>query len=189
MKKWFQKKNKESNESNEPKESNESKEYIFEIMNRLKKSSDFISYSNHQSPNPFYISYCKSLVDVEMLHRDILAHINDKPIRTYEQLQAAISVENIIITSEIAKIEKLILSGFVMIQLDEKDNMCALVRAELQIGRNISIPEVEFSVIGPKESFVESLDSNLNLIRKRLPISDLQIKEVIQQERIHICLY
>lgn len=182
VKKWFQKKNKESTESKESKqskESNESNENLSEIMSRLKKSSDFISYSNNNSSNPIYISYCRSLIDVEILHRDILALINDKPIQTYEELRVAISVENIIITNEIDKIEKLILVGFVMIQLDEKDNMCALVRAELQIGRNISIPEVEFSVIGPKESFVESLDSNLNLIRKRLPISDLQIKEVM----------
>ena len=184
MKKWFQKKKNESKESTKESTTNESttnesNENLSELMSRLKKSSDFISYSNNNSSNPIYISYCKSLVNVEILHRDILALINDKPIRTYEELKATISVENIIITSEIDKIEKLILNGFVMIQLDEKDNMCALARAELQIGRNISIPEVEFSVIGPKESFVESLDSNLNLIRRRLPISDLQIKEVM----------
>ena len=178
MKKWFQKKKSESKETTKDsiKESNEN---LSEIMSRLKKSSDFISYSNDHSSNPLYISYSKPLIDVEILHRDILAHINDKPIQTYEELKAAISVENIMITNEIDKIEKLILTGFVMIQLDEKDNMCALVRAELQMGRTISIPEVEFSVIGPKESFVESLDSNLNLIRKRLPISDLQTKEIM----------
>jgi hypothetical protein len=177
VKNWFQKNKSESKESTKA-STKESNENLSEIMSRLKKSSDFISYSHQQSQNPIYISYCKSLVDVEILHRDILVHINDKPIRTYEELQAALSVENIMITSEIDKIEKLILTGFVMIQLDEKNNMCALVRAELRMGRTISIPEVEFSVIGPKESFVESLDSNLNLIRKRLPISDLQIKEV-----------
>ena len=154
MKKWFQKKKSESKESTKD-STKESNVNISEIMSRLKKSSDFISYSNDHSSNPLSISYFKSLIDVEILHRDILAHISDKPIQTYEELKAAISVENIMITSEIDKIEKLILTGFVMIQLDEKDNMCALVRAELRIGRTISIPEVEFSVVGPKESFVE----------------------------------
>ncbi|MGB5945604.1 spore germination protein [Paenisporosarcina sp.] len=178
MKKWFQKKKSESKESTKD-STKESNENLSEIMSRLKKSSDFISYSNDHSSNPLSISYFKSLIDVEILHRDILAHISDKPIQTYEELKAAISVENIMITSEIDKIEKMILTGFVMIQLDEKDNMCALVRAELRIGRTVSIPEVEFSVVGPKESFVESLDSNLNLIRKRLPISDLQTKEIM----------
>ena len=178
VKKWFQKKNSESKESTKD-STKESNENLSEIMSRLKKSSDFISYSNDHSSNPLTISYCKSLIDVEILHRDILAYINDKPIQTYEDLKAAISVENIIITSEIDQIEKLIFTGFVMIQLDEKDNMCALVRAELRMGRTVSIPEVEYSVVGPKESFVESLDSNLNLIRKRLPISDLQTKEIV----------
>ena len=45
--------------------------------------------------------------------------------------------------------------------------------------RNITIPEVEFSVIGPKEAFVESIDVNINLVRKRLPTPNLISKEFI----------
>lgn len=40
------------------------------------------------------------------------------------------------------------------------------------------MPEVEYSVVGPKEAFVESLDANINLVRKRLPIPDLIVEEV-----------
>jgi hypothetical protein len=43
----------------------------------------------------------------------------------------------------------------------------------------VTIPEEEFSVVGPKESFVESLTTNLNLVRKRLPIPQLEIREFV----------
>lgn len=47
------------------------------------------------------------------------------------------------------------------------------------ICQEITHPEVEQTVIGAKEAFVESLENNLNLIRKRLPISELIIEEYI----------
>lgn len=47
-----------------------------------------------------------------------------------------------------------------------------------EIGRSITTPEVEFSVIGPKEAFVESIDQNVNLIRKRLPVKELIVEEL-----------
>ncbi len=37
---------------------------------------------------------------------------------------------------------------------------------------------MEFSVVGPKDAFVEPLNLNLNLIRRRLPISTLIVDEV-----------
>src|SRR5690606_2501593 len=50
--------------------------------------------------------------------------------------------------------------------------------AQKNVVRSISIPEIEFSVVGPKESFVESLSQNLNLIRKKLPIKELIVEQV-----------
>lgn len=42
--------------------------------------------------------------------------------------------------------------------------------------RALTVPEVEFSVVGPKESFIESLETNLFLLRKRIPIDRLTVK-------------
>jgi hypothetical protein len=48
---------------------------------------------------------------------------------------------------------------------DEKGQFC-FFSAKKAVERNISPPEFKFNVIGPKEAFVESIDHNLNLIRK-----------------------
>lgn len=42
----------------------------------------------------------------------------------------------------------------------------------------MSQPEVEFSVVGPKEAFVENLSDNINLVRRRLPIKELVVDEM-----------
>jgi hypothetical protein len=56
--------------------------------------------------------------------------------------------------------------------------------------RPISVPEVEFSVIGPKEAFNENLETNLVLIQKRLPTSALQIEfiEIGQRTKTKVAI-
>ncbi|WP_082631334.1 spore germination protein [Gracilibacillus massiliensis] len=147
------------------------------LVNQMKKSNDFIHYKNQQSPNPFYINYFMSLVDTEILHRDILPYLNREAITSLEKVQVEVPIENIEITSDLKKIENQLLNGSIMIQLDGNTDKVALIRAEMKKAREVSVPEVEFSVVGPKEAFVESIDTNLNLVRKRLPIPELQFEE------------
>ena len=41
----------------------------------------------------------------------------------------------------------------------------------------MSQPEIEFGIISAQEAFVEGLDTNLNLLRRRLPTPDLKVVE------------
>nr|WP_306298982.1 spore germination protein [Bacillus sp. OV166] len=148
-------------------------------MNQFKQSGDFVHFYNPQSPKPFWISYFSSLIDVEILHRDILPNLKKTSLTSLEELQAVLPLENIVITNVLEKIQNELLKGSVFIHFDEKDFTGVLVPAEIKKAREVTIPEEEYSVVGPKESFVESLSTNLNLIRKRLPISQLQVKETV----------
>lgn len=163
--KWFRKGSKQEDLS------------LYNLIQHFTKSGDFIHFHNPQSPKPYWISYYGSLVDAEMVHRDILPYLQDPNISGYEDFQSALPIEKVEITSDLETIQKMMLAGSVLIQFSENDNKGALVRAEMNKTREVSIPEEEFSVVGPKESFVESLTTNLNLIRKRLPIPQLAIRE------------
>ena len=44
-------------------------------------------------------------------------------------------------------------------------------------GRQVGPPEIEFGIISAQEAFVESLDTNLNLVRRRLPTPNLKVEE------------
>lgn len=95
------------------------------------------------------------------------------------------------LTCEWDVIQASIVRGHVVIQCSEHEHECLLIEAALSKGRDVNSPEVEFRVIGPKEAFVESIDVNLNLIRKRFPIPNLQVKELIigklSKTRVVIC--
>lgn len=82
------------------------------------------------------------------------------------------------VTNDIATIQHQVLSGSCMVQIGEKSSEVILLRAVKNNHRDVNIPEVEFSVVGPKEAFIESLDVNLNLVRRRLPIPELRVEEI-----------
>ncbi|WP_082406769.1 spore germination protein [Bacillus sp. JCM 19041] len=52
-----------------------------------------------------------------------------------------------------------------------------LVELSYQEDREITVPEIEFSVFGSKESFIETVEVNINLLRRRIPSTDLYMKK------------
>jgi len=157
----------------------EKKPKLFEqTVEALKKSVDFVYYFNSQSKTPFWVCYQKTLIDEKKLHENILPYLQYYPLENIKDVQSVIPIESIIISNKPEEIQDKIFSGYIMVQLHKKDRSCALIKAELSESRSVSLPEVEFSVVGPKEAFVETLDRNINLIRRRLPIKNLRIKEL-----------
>ncbi|RDI38003.1 spore germination protein [Falsibacillus pallidus] len=145
----------------------------------FKKSTDFICFPI-PSQNPIlHMGYYHSLIDAEILHRDILPFINRVEEISIDKLLDALPVENMIITEEKETIQTNLLKGYVMICSVNEPNRVILIKAGVVRTRQVSLPEVEFSVVGPKEALVESLDTNMNLVRKRLPIPELIATEVI----------
>lgn len=142
-------------------------------------SGDFIRFYNGNTPTPFWISYFKSLIDPNILHRDILAYLKKQSFHSLDELKGMVPVEKVIVTGDIDEIQNKLHDGYVMIQFHERDKKCALIKAGKKQHRQIDVSEVEFSVIGPKQAFVESLDTNLNLIRQRLPVPQLVFKEIL----------
>ncbi|MED1407546.1 spore germination protein, partial [Bacillus mycoides] len=77
------------------------------------------------------------------------------------------------------KIEDMVLKGHAIIQLNQQDQKCMLANIAIDNYRAPTPPLNESTVIGPQEGFVEDIDTNINLVRKRLPVLDLQTKEMI----------
>lgn len=171
---FFKKKKRQPNHENSQKKEGLS---LSELIQKLKASSDFSTFEQ-SSVNTFYLSYFKTLVNPEFVHRDLLPYLTDKPFQTLDELRKNLPLEGIIITDEVDKISSKIMEGFILLQMSPSDKKCLLVPSLSTENRQVSIPETEFSVVGPKEAFVESLDTNLNLIRKRLPIPEFTVKEL-----------
>ena len=73
----------------------------------------------------------------------------------------------------------MVLKGHAIIQLNQQDQNVCLQTSAIDNYRAPTPPLNESTVIGPQEGFVEDIDTNINLVRKRLPVLDLQTKEMI----------
>lgn len=149
-----------------------------EIYQTFRKSADFICQFNSQAIRPFWICYQRNIIDSKLLHESILPYLLYAKVYSVRDLKGIIPNKEIVITKDTKQIEEKILQGCIMIQFHKHDGYCALISAENFTKRAVSVPEVEFSVNGPKEAFVESIDMNLNLLRKRLPVPELRVKEL-----------
>jgi hypothetical protein len=151
---------------------------ILEALLDLRKTKDFIQYHNAETASPFYIAYFQSLIDSKVLHNEILSNLLNSSETDVEQLKKIIPIEGIKIVETKKELEEQLVIGSVIVYFHVDDSKVACIPAQSIHGRNVSSPEIEFSVIGPQDAFVEGLDININLIRKRIPTPKLTFKEV-----------
>ncbi|WP_399207253.1 spore germination protein [Sutcliffiella rhizosphaerae] len=152
---------------------------VTELLLQMNKSVDFLRFSNvtNDGSKKVWVNYYYTLIDTDFLHRDILNHITSRPWSNLQDLKNILPIEAVTISSDSKEILEKMLTGFIFVQIGEHDKSGLLVRSEFVQTRAVSLPEVEFSVIGPKESFVENVDSNINMIRRRLSTPMLTIEE------------
>ncbi|SDW06651.1 spore germination protein [Paenibacillus sp. CF384] len=157
----------------------------------LRESSDFVCYEHPTNDESFFIGYFHSLLEPNVLHDHILGPLSNDSNQTFNELYRAIPVGEKEISDDWATIQGKLLRGYVVIQYGLQSDQCMVVNAATAKGRSISTPEIEFTVEGPKEAFVEALNMNLNLIRKRVPYPELRVKEFevgeISKARVAVC--
>ncbi|WP_368504717.1 spore germination protein [Alkalihalophilus sp. As8PL] len=163
---------------------------ISQVLEDCLSSNDFEHELIVTPYKNIWISYFNTLIDTNKLHDDVIEKIQHHQFHTPEDLRTFIPLKETKLTSDGKEVADSLTRGHVCIQLEEDAELCILIGIETEDNRQITIPEVEFSVLGPKESFVEGIDTNLNLVRKRLPITDLKIKEFIvgSLSRTRVCI-
>ncbi|QWI19024.1 spore germination protein [Bacillus wiedmannii] len=154
-----------------------------DLIEKLKKSSDFVNYhTSDDETMPHWISYYRPSLDGDKLQKYLMPTLLERPNASLEELKEHIPMSGITITNDLQKIEDMVLKGHAIIQLNQQDQKCMLANIAIDTYRAPSPPLNESTVIGPQEGFVEDIDTNINLVRKRLPVLDLQTKEMIVGE-------
>jgi spore germination protein KA len=171
---WFINKNKKKQENQQQPDPKVRKDKLSDLFEMLNESEDFISGAHKMKNMTVQISYIKPMVDNETVHRDIMPYMIESDATTLEELVKVLPYTTAILTKDIKEIKEKILTGFIYIQPNKKEPQGLLLNAVAKNGRSVSPPEVEFSVIGPKESFIESIDTNISLVRKRLPLPNFK---------------
>lgn len=146
-------------------------------LERLSISNDFVhEHTSLRDEEPFWISYYRTLISSDTLHKDVLPYLRDQlPL---DELRSRIPVQEIILTKDPDEIIQNILSGSLAIQMHQVDEECLLINIANSKFRDVGVPTMEASALGPQVGFIEELDTNINLIRKRLPVPELLVKEM-----------
>ncbi|MED1270106.1 spore germination protein [Bacillus mycoides] len=149
-----------------------------DLIQLLKKSKDFNEIKIHSDKSPIVVSYFRTLIDVNMLQEDVLPYIKEKPFDSLQDIQAVLPIGISKITKQIADIQNDILNGYILIQMDRDVSSGLLINISKKEGRDITTAEIEYNIVGPQIAFVEDLDTNLNLLRRKLPTPFLQVEEL-----------
>ncbi|SDB86740.1 GerA spore germination protein [Shouchella lonarensis] len=170
---------KKHSKSGTPKQTRSSFQSVDDVLKAANDSCDFTQLKKKMNNQMMSFYYFSSLVDETQLIDEVV-----RPLQELEHLDEKDMVEHMNALqmkplSTADELERDLLTGYVLIrgaqQWTHTDWLVPLKKTE---GRQVSIPEVEFSVFGSKESFVEMIDVNINLLRTRLPTSDLRLKKL-----------
>lgn len=147
----------------------------------LIKSKDYKKtfFFNQISGKKFHLVYMTTLVDEQILDNHVLPSLLENKFYQIADVKKLLPVADVELSSNTADISKKLFDGYVMLTLEGDTSGFALISSQKKVVRSVTAPEIEFSVVGPKEAFVESLEQNLNMIRKRMPIKELVAEEFV----------
>ncbi|MFA9455579.1 spore germination protein [Halalkalibacter sp. AB-rgal2] len=149
------------------------------MINLFKKSEDFVESEYILNGKLFYIAYYEPLIDNKELNENVLKVLKENHTYiTLEEMKDAVANANSLWINQSDELREKVMHGFVIIYDQPLPKRCLAIQATQENNRSVAPPETEFSVSGPQEAFIESLDTNIYLIRKRLPLPQLQIKEL-----------
>nr|WP_326938274.1 spore germination protein [Alkalihalobacillus alcalophilus] len=155
---------------------NEKTESIDDVVNSLKSSDDFVQFHHQINQHEYRISYFSTLIDPDRVIRDFLPYLNKAESNDLAIVINSIPINKKEMVTKGYHAKEALMRGQLLLESLTSPKQYALFEVSIASDREISQPEVEFSVTGPQESFIEALDTNLSLIRKRLPIGELKTK-------------
>ncbi|MDE5415416.1 spore germination protein [Alkalihalobacterium chitinilyticum] len=121
------------------------------------------------------IIYLDSLVDTTLLYQVVFNPIDEKQTGQVKEIFKDFETFE---QDELPNLLHHILSGFTVL-LFERENLAIAIDTFNVPERSITAPENETTVLGPQDSFVESLQTNLSLIKRRIRSPYLKSKSML----------
>lgn len=155
------------------------------VISLLFKDVDIVKYKYVKSNFDKSLSYClvysDGMVDSYIINENIIKPLLESPIPKSGSGLISILMEQVLQINEMVNTNKLkdiieaIAYGDTVLFAENQDQALILNTKNIQT-REITEPENEKFLSGPREGFSESLTQNISLLRKRVLTSDLKIK-------------
>lgn len=152
---------------------------IENIRNRFSDCSDFVCQVINLNGINVYKVYINQLIDNEIVDEAILKPLSKSSINSLYDIKESINNGNIyhVDIKEESNIEEIVKSileaNFILVS----GNISYIFDTKGYAKRSIEKPENEISIKGSKESFIETLATNISLIRRRIQSEKLKSKE------------
>jgi hypothetical protein len=163
---------------------------IEDLTKRLGKNADFVTSHFVCAGRQVCLCYFQSLIDNKMLNEYVLLPMQQKR----EELENAPKdrfleiLEGQLPMSDIWRVEdwdhalEQLMYGKALLLVDGEAAGLSIPVDKVE-KRNVDMPETEQSVLGPKESFVDVLGTNISLIRQRLRDPHLIVESIQMGKR------
>lgn len=150
---------------------------------------------------PATILYFSSLVDKESISKDVIQPLlrastdNDVKELSVEQIGERI-IKKCLYHAEVqtqnepSAVINDLLRGNTILLIDGIEH-AIIINTKKVDKRSITQPDTEQVIRGPRDGFIESLETNVALLRDRLPIADFKVKplEVGSMTKSSVCLF
>jgi hypothetical protein len=149
----------------------------------------YISFPNHQE-DQMVLVYIKSIVDPLNISKKLLDpiieaiiqdQIKDKPIKDQPIVQSLITLGKPVILDNI-EMAKVLFEGQCIVLINQMDQGFQYNVVNWH-NREIVPPDREVGLLGPKDAFIEDIDVNLSLIRRRIRDESIRVEEYVMGER------
>lgn len=155
---------------------------IEEVLNQSAKSQDFCRLAPLENPDAIRLYYYRSMTDDAKITEFLLPALQKHGDEAGEarRLRACLPFLDVRLTGDAEIVDAKLMEGCVLIRLEDEDQPFLLVNVQNEnLGlRPNNETENEFSVVGPKKGFVESIDVNIHLLRSQMPVSKLIVEEL-----------
>lgn len=138
------------------------------LYEKLKKDFNNTEDLKHKIINNVHVVYLESLCSSDKVNDYILQNLTIG--HEFYFLKNIVSGPNIIYIKDYNSIKDYIMGGFALVYNDEDILVC---ECKGDLYRSVSTPSAEPSINGPKDSFNESIQMNLGLIKRRIKTENL----------------
>ena len=148
------------------------------IKERFKNNTDLVIREiNYNIFNKIYIIYLETLSSSDKVNSYILDNLS---IYKYLNKRKLNKLNNIIPSPKVVEVdlnnvESLIYNGYTILI----NKNCILgIDTKKDLSRSINKPDMEPTIKGPQDSFIENIESNIGLIKRRIKTSKLKNKDI-----------
>ena len=142
------------------------------ILDKLKKEFNESSDLIIKKINNVTVVFLESVCDSNKLNEFIFKNMK---VKKYYNLRNLVTAPSVIYVDDYDKLEFYLTNGFAVV-FDDKELLVCEVKGNLF--RTIGMPTQEASINGPKDSFNESILTNLGLVKRRIKSDKLVNKDM-----------